>query len=141
MFVRFDIADRLRERGWVVPAYTLAPGAEHIRVLRALCREDFSIQSAEMCAPRTAQRTTFLTAKPALFNTTPWRAGPALPAHHSSQLGCCGHCALTSDIYSRSPDVGLVAVQLCHGPTDRPGVAGTPIWPQSKDVRVYVCIV
>lgn len=33
----------------MVPAYTLAPGAEHIRVLRALCREDFSIQSAEMC--------------------------------------------------------------------------------------------
>lgn len=44
----------MRERGWVVPAYTLAPGAEHIRVLRALCREDFSIQSAEMCALHTA---------------------------------------------------------------------------------------
>ena len=47
---RFDIADRLRQRGWVVPAYTLAPGCEHIRVLRALCREDFSIASADMCA-------------------------------------------------------------------------------------------
>jgi len=34
----------------VVPAYTLAPGAEHIRVLRVLCREDFSVQSADMCA-------------------------------------------------------------------------------------------
>ena len=24
----FDVADRLRQRGWVVPAYTMAPGAE-----------------------------------------------------------------------------------------------------------------
>jgi glutamate decarboxylase len=47
-YTAFDIADRLRERGWVVPAYTLAPGAEHIRVLRVLCREDFSVQSADM---------------------------------------------------------------------------------------------
>lgn len=46
-YTEFDIADRLRERGWVVPAYTLAPGCEHIRVLRVLCREDFSVQSAD----------------------------------------------------------------------------------------------
>ena len=26
----FDVADRLRQRGWVVPAYTMAPGAEVI---------------------------------------------------------------------------------------------------------------
>jgi hypothetical protein len=33
--------------GWVVPAYTMAPNAQKIRVLRVLCREDFSMQSAE----------------------------------------------------------------------------------------------
>lgn len=41
-FTEFDLADVLRERGWVVPAYPLAQGAEHITVLRAVCREDFS---------------------------------------------------------------------------------------------------
>ncbi|CAK0787685.1 hypothetical protein CVIRNUC_010907 [Coccomyxa viridis] len=43
----FDVADRLRQRGWVVPAYTMAPGAESIRVLRVLCREEFSIAAAK----------------------------------------------------------------------------------------------
>ncbi|KAK9904949.1 hypothetical protein WJX75_006195 [Coccomyxa subellipsoidea] len=42
----FDVADRLRQRGWVVPAYTMAPDAQAIRVLRVLCREELSISSA-----------------------------------------------------------------------------------------------
>jgi glutamate decarboxylase len=42
----FDVADRLRERGWVVPAYPLAPGAEDRTVLRVVCRSDFSIALA-----------------------------------------------------------------------------------------------
>lgn len=42
----FDVADRLRERGWVVPAYPLAPGAEDTTVLRVVCRSDFSIALA-----------------------------------------------------------------------------------------------
>lgn len=41
-FDEFDVADVLRERGWVVPAYPLAKGAENITVLRVVCREDFS---------------------------------------------------------------------------------------------------
>lgn len=47
-YTEFDIADRLRERGWVVPAYSLAPGAESVRVLRVLCREDFTAQTGTM---------------------------------------------------------------------------------------------
>jgi glutamate decarboxylase len=27
-FDEFDVADRLRQRGWVVPAYTMAPDAQ-----------------------------------------------------------------------------------------------------------------
>ncbi|CAG8568552.1 7858_t:CDS:10 [Paraglomus occultum] len=38
----FDLATRLRERGWVVPAYTMAPHAEHIKLLRVVLREDFT---------------------------------------------------------------------------------------------------
>ncbi|KAG2185024.1 hypothetical protein INT43_000937 [Umbelopsis isabellina] len=38
----FDIAARLRERGWIVPAYTAPPGAEEIKLLRVVVREDFS---------------------------------------------------------------------------------------------------
>ena len=43
----FDISDRLRERGWIVPAYTLAPDAEHIAVLRIVVREGLSRDMAE----------------------------------------------------------------------------------------------
>ncbi|RHZ49337.1 hypothetical protein Glove_522g15 [Diversispora epigaea] len=38
----FDVAKKLRERGWIVPAYTMAPHTEHIKVLRIVVREDFS---------------------------------------------------------------------------------------------------
>jgi glutamate decarboxylase len=44
----FDISSKLRERGWVVPAYTLAPNAEHIAVLRVVVREGLSRDMAEM---------------------------------------------------------------------------------------------
>jgi glutamate decarboxylase len=32
----------LRERGWIVPAYTLPPQAEHVQVLRMVIKENFS---------------------------------------------------------------------------------------------------
>jgi len=38
----FDVAARLRERGWIVPAYTAPPNAEQIKLLRVVVREDFS---------------------------------------------------------------------------------------------------
>src|SRR5436309_1679574 len=39
----FDIAWQLSaERGWMVPAYTLPPGADHVKVLRALVKETLS---------------------------------------------------------------------------------------------------
>lgn len=44
----FDVADHLRERGWIVPAYTLAPDAEHIAVLRVVVREGLSRDMAEL---------------------------------------------------------------------------------------------
>jgi glutamate decarboxylase len=38
----FAIAHVLRERGWIVPAYTMAPNAGHIKMLRVVVREDFT---------------------------------------------------------------------------------------------------
>ncbi|KAI9255609.1 glutamate decarboxylase [Phascolomyces articulosus] len=38
----FDISARLRERGWIVPAYTMAPNLEKMKLLRVVVREDFS---------------------------------------------------------------------------------------------------
>jgi glutamate decarboxylase len=38
----FEIADGLRRYGWTVPAYTMAPNAEKVSLLRVVVREDFS---------------------------------------------------------------------------------------------------
>lgn len=42
LFDEFAIAHQLRERGWVVPAYTMAPHAEKLKMMRVVVREDFS---------------------------------------------------------------------------------------------------
>jgi glutamate decarboxylase len=41
-YTEFDLSDRMRERGWILPAYNLAPDAQHISVLRAVVREGLS---------------------------------------------------------------------------------------------------
>ncbi|KAF1985212.1 glutamate decarboxylase [Aulographum hederae CBS 113979] len=38
----FAVAHQLRERGWVVPAYTMAPHSEKMKLMRVVVREDFS---------------------------------------------------------------------------------------------------
>nr|AIU48022.1 glutamate decarboxylase [Dendrobium officinale] len=43
----FEISDSLRRFGWIVPAYTMPPDAEHVAVLRVVIREDFSRSLAE----------------------------------------------------------------------------------------------
>lgn len=38
----FAIAHQLRERGWVVPAYTMAPHSDKMKLMRIVVREDFT---------------------------------------------------------------------------------------------------
>lgn len=38
----FHLAHHLRSRSWVVPAYTMAPHTEDLKMLRVVVREDFS---------------------------------------------------------------------------------------------------
>lgn len=47
-FSVYQLSDKLRERGWIVPAYTLPPNAEKIEVLRIVIRENFSRDMADM---------------------------------------------------------------------------------------------
>ena len=43
----FEVAESLRRFGWIVPAYTMPPDAQHVTVLRVVIREDFSRTLAE----------------------------------------------------------------------------------------------
>ncbi|HTZ87219.1 MAG TPA: glutamate decarboxylase [Solirubrobacteraceae bacterium] len=42
------LSQLLRERGWIVPAYTLPPDAEHIEVLRMVVKENFSREMVDL---------------------------------------------------------------------------------------------
>jgi glutamate decarboxylase len=44
----YDIAEKIRQHGWIVPAYTMAPNADHIEVLRVVVREGLSRDMAEL---------------------------------------------------------------------------------------------
>jgi len=46
----YEISDHLRKYGWIVPAYTMAPDAQHVTLLRVVVREDFSRTLAERLA-------------------------------------------------------------------------------------------
>jgi len=47
-FSVFDLSDKLRERGWQVPAYTMPDDAKDVAVLRVVVREGFSRDLAAM---------------------------------------------------------------------------------------------
>lgn len=43
----FAIAAHLRMRGWIIPAYTMAPNLSKMKLLRVVVREDLSASRAE----------------------------------------------------------------------------------------------
>lgn len=47
-FTLFDLADRLRTRGWLVPAYTMPPNREDLTIQRILVRHGFSQDMADL---------------------------------------------------------------------------------------------
>ncbi len=44
----FQVSDKLREKGWIVPAYTLPEDAEDVAVLRIVVKENFGRDLVEM---------------------------------------------------------------------------------------------
>jgi glutamate decarboxylase len=63
-FSVFDISDRLRLRGWVVPAYRMAADAESVSVLRIVVREGLSRDMADCLLADIAAALTHLRAHP-----------------------------------------------------------------------------
>ncbi|GMF26211.1 unnamed protein product [Phytophthora lilii] len=44
----FDIQEKLKGRGWIVPAYTCSKGAESMTIMRVVVKQNFSCQMAKM---------------------------------------------------------------------------------------------
>jgi glutamate decarboxylase len=47
-FDEFALAHYLRSRGWVIPAYTMAPETDQMKMMRIVVREDFSKSRCEL---------------------------------------------------------------------------------------------
>jgi glutamate decarboxylase len=47
-FSVFDISDKMRERGWQLPAYTFPRNREDLAVLRCVCKEGFTRDMADL---------------------------------------------------------------------------------------------
>jgi glutamate decarboxylase len=99
-FSVFDISDRLRLRGWVVPAYRMAADAESVSVLRIVVREGLSRDMADCLLADIAAALTHLRAHPpeppaaAAVPPGPDAApvaasGSAHPRHPSVPVGAC----------------------------------------------------
>ena len=56
----FDVSDRLRERGWLVPAYTFPANRQDLSVLRVVVRAGMHIEMADQLLEFLAQQTEHL---------------------------------------------------------------------------------
>jgi glutamate decarboxylase len=61
----FDLSDKLRERGWQVPAYTMPPDVETLAVLRVVVREGLSRDLADMFVEDLRRAVDHVTGRPA----------------------------------------------------------------------------
>eukprot|EP01024_Parvocaulis_polyphysoides_P027583 TRINITY_DN24984_c0_g1_i10.p1 TRINITY_DN24984_c0_g1~~TRINITY_DN24984_c0_g1_i10.p1 ORF type:complete len:361 (-),score=43.40 TRINITY_DN24984_c0_g1_i10:947-2029(-) len=60
VYNEFELSDKLKERGWCLPAYTMAPNARHIKLLRAVIREDMTISMIDELAKDIERAVTWL---------------------------------------------------------------------------------
>jgi glutamate decarboxylase len=56
----FDVSDRLRQRGWLVPAYTFPENRQDLRVLRIVVRAGMTIEMADLLLEHLREQTVFL---------------------------------------------------------------------------------
>jgi glutamate decarboxylase len=47
-FTVFQLSEKLRQKGWIVPAYTLPANADDIAVMRMVIKENFGRDMVEM---------------------------------------------------------------------------------------------
>ncbi|MEV4903589.1 glutamate decarboxylase [Streptomyces albidoflavus] len=80
----FDVSRRLRETGWLVPAYTCPPHRQDLSVLRIVCRNGFTRDLADMLLHDLGRLL------PELRRQSPHpgeRPSPSTAFHHSAERG------------------------------------------------------
>ena len=74
-FTLFDLADRLRTRGWLVPAYTMPPNREDLAIQRILVRHGFGRDMANLLLDDYRRAVAHLDKHPAAVSLTQEEAG------------------------------------------------------------------
>ncbi len=69
-FTVFDVSDKLRERGWLLPAYTFPKNRDDLAVLRAVCKEGFTGDMANMLLEDLKRAVEFFNAHPTHVSKT-----------------------------------------------------------------------
>eukprot|EP00958_Prasinococcus_capsulatus_P024534 scaffold3841_cov412-Prasinococcus_capsulatus_cf.AAC.15 len=87
----FAIADKLRQRGWVLPAYTFAPNAGHVKLLRAVVRVDLSYDMVDELVGDIQRAVDYLDAHHAPIPAESKEAYMAKHQPHRSKTGRKGH--------------------------------------------------
>ncbi|MBA2680492.1 MAG: glutamate decarboxylase [Ktedonobacteraceae bacterium] len=77
-FTVFDLSERLRDRGWLVPAYTFPKNREDLAVLRIVVKDGFSREMADVLLGDLHRHLTFFASQPGYI---------PIPAHSSFSHG------------------------------------------------------
>ncbi|TPX32864.1 glutamate decarboxylase [Synchytrium microbalum] len=131
-FDEFDVAGRLREKGWIVPAYTLAPHADKSKLLRVVIREDFSYNRAELLLADLQMTLDFLKKQDAKSMEARREAhkqyGAAHKHHKHHGLAVAIPEAPLKSIHNTSPVAAVTTVKPASSPTvtKPPTPAATP---------------
>ena len=87
----YHLSGRLREHGWIVPAYSLPPDAEHVHLMRIVVRLDLSRQMIDVLLRDLDDACTHLAAEKPGERTgvTPdlWTAPALIAAHQKARTG------------------------------------------------------
>ncbi len=80
-FTVFDLSERLRDRGWLVPAYTFPKNRADLAALRIVVKEGFSRDMADMFLGDLHRHMHFFASQPGY---------KPMPAHSSFSHGAAG---------------------------------------------------
>ena len=75
----YDVAERMRIAGWVVPAYSMPKGAQDVKMMRVTIREDFSITMADQVIETLRQAVAWLDANMKVAPAAAPAKGPVAP--------------------------------------------------------------
>jgi glutamate decarboxylase len=71
----FDVSERLRDRGWLVPAYTFPENRQDLAALRVVVRNGFSRDLADLLVADLRRHVEYLDALTVALPDAPDRAG------------------------------------------------------------------